>query len=138
VNIVNQIRRRPPRAVALAVAVALAAALTVAPAPAQAQSRSLGAEAGLGFASFFSTLPYGIVKVVWALLGTVGSGMAWCFTGGNGDVATAILDGAVRGDYVLTPDHLTGREGIDFIGRSPENQAAQQQQQQQEQDAPAW
>jgi hypothetical protein len=34
---------------------------------------------------------------------------------------------------VLTPDHLTGKEGIDFIGRSPENQAAQQQQ-----DAPAW
>jgi hypothetical protein len=133
VNIVNQIRRRPPRVVALAAAVALAATLTAA--PAQAQTRSLGAEAGLGFASFFSTLPYGIVKVVWALVGTLGSGMAWCFTGGNGDVATAILDGAVRGDYVLTPDHLTGKEGIDFIGRSPENQRAQQQQQQGE---PAW
>lgn len=128
----NQIRRRPPRAVALVAAVALAATLTAA--PAQAQTRSLGAEAGLGFASFFSTLPYGIVKVVWALMGTLGSGMAWCFTGGNGDVATAILDGAVRGDYVLTPDHLTGKEGIDFIGRSPENQRAQQQQQ----GEPAW
>ena len=130
----NQIRRRPPRAVALLAVVALAATLTAA--PAQAQTRSLGAEAGLGFASFFSTLPYGIAKVVWALVGSLGSGMAWCFTGGNGEVATAILDGAVRGDYVLTPDHLTGKEGIDFIGRSPENQAAQQQQQ--EQDAPAW
>lgn len=107
-----------------ACAFALAALLVAA--PAQAKPRSMGAEAGLGLASFFSTLPYGMVKLVWAATGTLGAGLAWCFTGGDADPARKIMDGAVRGDYVLTPEHLTGKDPIEFIGRSPENQRARE------------
>lgn len=135
----NQTRRRPSRAVALAAIVGLAVVLAGVPAaPASAEGRSAGAEAGLALSSFLVTIPYGVGKMLWAVTGTLGAGMAWCFTGGDTDPAKKILDGAVRGDYVVTPDHLTGKDSLDFIGRSPENQAAQEQQQQQQTTEPGW
>ena len=99
------------------------AALLVA-APAQAEPRGNAAEAGLGVASLLASLPYGVAKLLWAATGTLGAGLAWCFTGGDSDPASKIMDGAVRGDYILTPDQLTGKDSIEFIGRSKENQVA--------------
>lgn len=112
----------------------LAVSALLVAAPAQAGPRTMGAEAGLGFASFFASIPYGIAKVAWAATGTLGAGLAWCFTGGDSDPARKIMDGAVRGDYVLTPAQLTGKESIEFIGRSPENQIAHEA----AENAPAW
>ncbi len=122
----NQIRRRPSRVVTVTALAALVLVLAGAPAPARAEPRSAGAEAGLALGSFLLTIPYGLGKILWATTGTIGAGMAWCFTGGDTDPAKKILDGAVRGDYIVTPAHLTGQDSLDFIGRSPENQAAKQ------------
>ena len=105
-------------------ACALALVALLGASPAQAEPRSTGEAAGLGVASLLASLPYGVAKLAWAAGGTIGAGLAWCFTGGDSDPAKKIMDGAVRGDYILTPDHLTGRDSIEFIGRSPENQIA--------------
>jgi hypothetical protein len=119
-------------------ACALALLALLVAAPAQAGPRSTGAEAGLGLASFFASLPYGAAKVLWAATGTLGAGLAWCITGGDSDPAKKIMDGAVRGDYILTPDHLTGKDSIEFIGRSAENQIAHEATQDTSQSAPGW
>lgn len=103
-------------------AVALATLLVAA--PAQAEPRGNAAEAGLGVASLLASIPYGCAKLLWAATGTLGAGLAWAFTGGDSDPAKKIMDGAVRGDYILTPDQLTGKDSIEFIGRSKENQIA--------------
>ncbi len=115
-------------------ACALALAALLVAAPAQAEPRGNAAEAGLGVASLLASLPYGVVKLAWAVTGTLGAGLAWCFTGGDSDPAKKIMDGAVRGDYILTPDQLTGKDSIEFIGRSKENQIAHES----VENAPGW
>ena len=92
------------------------------PGVARAQERSAGAEAGLGAASFFATLFYGTAKVTYALLGSLTSGAAYVFSGGNADIGRVILQRSLRGDYVITPDILTGQQSLVFVGRDPVNE----------------
>ncbi len=100
---------------------ALAALLALAPATAFAeQQRGMGASAGLGIGSAFASLVYAPVKLVYAIGGCVVGGLAWAFSGGDNDVAMVVLTPSVLGDYVLTPDQLTGDESIEFFGRDPE------------------
>ena len=40
-------------------------------------------------------------------------------TGGDGAVMNTIITSTVRGDYVVTPDHLRGRQTLEFLGRDP-------------------
>lgn len=86
-------------------------------APAQADEGM--AEAGLGAGSAFATLLYGPAKVVYSALGLVFGGIAWGLSGGDNDVARAVITPAVRGDYVVTPSHLRGQKSLEFIGRDP-------------------
>lgn len=88
---------------------------------ARAESQEVTDEAGLGAAAALATLVYGPTKLAWATMGTVVSGLAFALTGGDGTVAKPILTSAVRGDYVVTPSHLTGRRALEFIGREPED-----------------
>lgn len=90
--------------------------LVMVPAMAQAQENT-SEEAGLGMASAFGSLIYAPVKVAYAIGGTVVGGLAWVFSAGDNDVAMPIWNRAVRGDYVLTPTHVTGEQPIEFIGR---------------------
>lgn len=101
-------------------AVALAAALAAAPA-APASAETTAREVGLGVGSLMSTLLYGPAKLTLALGGSLVSGLAWAVTGGDADVARPIFYSAVRGDYLITPDHLTGKRSVEFVGRRPEN-----------------
>ena len=39
---------------------------------------------------------------------------------GDNDVAKTVTTPAVRGDYVVTPEHLRGKRPLEFIGRDPE------------------
>ena len=55
------------------------------------QERNLGAHFGLGVGAAVCSLVYGPVKVIYATLGTVTSGMAWLFTGGRTDIAREII-----------------------------------------------
>ncbi len=77
-------------------------------------------EAGVGAASAFTSLIYGPVKIVYSVLGVVFGGFAWGLSGGDSDVMQAVVTPAVRGDYVVTPQHIRGERSLEFIGRSPD------------------
>lgn len=99
----------------------VAAAITTAPVAASAQN--MGTTAGLGIGSVVCSLVYGPAKLVYAGLGAVVAGSAWALSGGDARVASPILNAAVRGDYVITPEHLQGRRSIEFVGRDPAQQS---------------
>jgi len=97
-------------------------ALLVLSGPARAEEVSgmdITKEVGLGVCLAASNFVYGPVKVVYALLGTVVTPVAWTLTGFNGDVARAVFYSSIRGDYGLTIPNLTGEETFDFVGRVP-------------------
>ena len=75
------------------------------------------ASGGLGFAAFLGTLVYAPAKFVYAIGGSLVGGAAWLFTGGNSEAARNIYEPALRGDYVLTSDHLRQQEPVEFVGR---------------------
>jgi hypothetical protein len=98
-------------------ALGVAAWLALAPAPARAES--LGREAGLGASAALVNLVYGPAKLVYAALGGFVAGGAWLLSAGDSEVAGPILTAALRGDYVVTPDHLGGAGWPAFVGRDP-------------------
>jgi len=98
----------------------LACALFVGLSPATALAEeSQAATAGLGIGSALCSLVYSPFKIVYAIGGGVIGGLAWIFSAGDGEVAGAVISPAVRGDYVVTPDHLRGEKPLEFIGREP-------------------
>ena len=97
------------------IAISLWAVPTVA--PAAGSVKETGREGGLGAAAALSTLVYAPVKLVYATGGVLVSGFAWAFTAGDSGVAETVLTRSLRGDYVITPEHLTGAEELVFIGR---------------------
>ncbi len=99
----------------------LAASLTLAPSAALASQddRNAAAVFGLGLSTAFLNLGYGPAKVLFAAFGTVTGGLAWMFTGGNRDVARAIVQSSIRGDYAIVPENLTMEEPLIFVGRDP-------------------
>jgi len=76
--------------------------------------------AGIGVGSAFASLIYVPVKLCYAVGGLVVGGLAWAFSGGDSNVAMVVLTPSVLGDYVVTPDHLTGETPLEFFGRDPE------------------
>jgi len=105
--------------------IALAAVVMLASTPVPtAAADSPGVEYGLGISCALINLIYGPTKTLWATGGAIVSGFAWVFSAGDIDVAKPIWDASMRGDYMLVPDQLRGRERIDFIGRAPEQAAA--------------
>lgn len=95
-------------------------------APAGAQAQNAAREFGMGATCALGNLLYGPVKLLYASGGGLIAGAAWLFSGGDGDVAGPILDASVRGDYVITPDHLQGRRDLEFVGRTPEHERARE------------
>jgi hypothetical protein len=107
------------------VLIALAAAVMLASTPVPAAAAdSPGVEYGLGVSCSLINLIYGPTKTLWATGGAIVSGFAWVFSAGDIDVAKPIWDASMRGDYMITPEQLRGRERIDFIGRAPDQEAA--------------
>ncbi len=128
----NSIERRPAgrrdagvragRSAVRVLAVAgLAFALAAAPGAAFAEAGAKGTAkaAGLGFASGICSLVYAPLKIVYATGGLIVGGMAWAFSGGDSEVAKVVFTPSLRGDYVVTPDHLTGDSDFEFFGREP-------------------
>lgn len=114
----SRIRRRVPCARAIALAGIAALGIAGAPQGARADD-STTSEAGMGALAALSTLLYGPAKIVYATGGLIVGGFAWALSGGDGDVLHAVLTPSVRGDYVVTPDHLTGNRTLEFFGRDP-------------------
>jgi hypothetical protein len=104
----------------LTLALVCATCLLASPATAAANERGeMASEAGLGMAAVLVSLVYGPTKVLYATGGALVGGLAFLFSGGDAEVAGVIMTPSVRGDYVLTPDHLRGEREIEFLGRAP-------------------
>jgi hypothetical protein len=102
--------------VALGLLVALTANPTIA-----AETSEPGTEgAGLQAASWLATVPYGAVKVAYALGGGIVGGLAWAWSGGNTEVAKAVWIPSMTGDYIVQPQNLTGEKPLHFVGGSSE------------------
>jgi hypothetical protein len=75
-------------------------------------------------AAAITTLVYSPLKLLYAVGGPPASGLAWIFSGGDSTVAKTVMTRSVRGTYVITPEHLQGREQLEFVGRAPEYRSA--------------
>jgi hypothetical protein len=93
-------------------------AQTAAPADQPAEP-GVGEEAGYGVGSALANVFYIPAKVTYAGLGLLTGGLGYVLSGGRADVANNIIYPAVRGNYVVTPDHLKGKEPIYFVGAPP-------------------
>lgn len=91
---------------------------TCGPVQADEGEESTVEEAGLGVASALLTVPYGVSKMLYAGVGGVVGGFAWVLSGGDTDAAEAVWAPSLNGTYVITPEHLRGKEAIRFFGRS--------------------
>lgn len=63
-----------------------------------------------------ANVPYVPVKIVFAGLGALASGVSYVATLGQSNLPDSIWDGAVKGNYVLTPRMVEGRDTIHFVG----------------------
>lgn len=74
-------------------------------------------EAGLGLGAALASIVYAPFKIAYATGGLVAGSLAWIFTGADGEVARSVMEPALAGDYVITPDRLRSPETIEFVGR---------------------
>ena len=111
------------KGIALGLFVAMAVtplyAQSTAPAPDQPAEQSVTEEAGYGVGSALANVFYIPAKVTYAGLGLLTGGLGFVLSGGRSDVANNIIYPAVRGNYVVTPNHLKGSEPIYFVGAPP-------------------
>jgi hypothetical protein len=96
---------------------AVVALLAGSPAAARVENPSLFREGGLGATAALLSLVYGPLKLVYALSGiALGSG-SFVWTWGDRDAAMAVVNTSVGGDYVITPEHLSGTADLRFTGQ---------------------
>lgn len=112
----------------------VAVGLAVCPTVALASDSNIGEDLGLGVASALCSVLYAPVKIVYATGGLLVGGMGWALSGGDNDVAKAIIDPAVRGDYVVTPSVLKGERPLEIYGNRPPDLASHDS----AADAPDW
>ena len=90
---------------------------------AHAQPASADSELKWGLGSAVTSLLYAPAKALYASAGVLFGGVAWGLSGGNREVADAVMGPAVRGDYIVTPAHLRGDRKLAFIGATENGQA---------------
>jgi hypothetical protein len=74
--------------------------------------------AGIGAATLLANVGYIPAKTVYAILGGITGGAGYALTGGNQQTANAIWRSSLGGDYVLTPEMLSGQAPVHFSGPS--------------------
>jgi hypothetical protein len=79
-------------------------------------TRHIAAEGGLGVGAAVLTLVYAPLKLIYAAGGLALAGTSFFWTMGNRQVSGAMVRSSVAGDYVITPDHLLGRDTFHFRG----------------------
>jgi hypothetical protein len=87
-----------------------------------ASSEDIGPAAsfGWGMGAVGTNLFYIPAKVLYAVGGSFVSLVAWGVSAGNSDVALGILQPALSGTWVVTPEMLRGEDPILFVGPSYE------------------
>ncbi len=113
------------------VAILMTCAVGLAPAspawgaqPAGSGAGNTGTPSGVAMqaAAWLASVPYGALKLAYAVSGGVIGGVTYVLSGGNRQAANAVWVPSVYGNYVLSPAQLRGREPIHFVGsrnRSP-------------------
>jgi len=119
-------RRHDSRRLGGIFALALAACIAAGPARAEEivsqETKETASQGGVGAAAGLSSVVYAPLKVAYAAGGSVVAGLAYVLSGGDKEVAKPIFDASVRGDYVVTPQHLTGERDLEFVGRPQSDQ----------------
>jgi hypothetical protein len=87
------------------------------------RTQSTGQQYGLGAASVFLSIPYGLGKFLFATLGGIFGTFTYAFSGGNTNAAKSVWNTSMRGTYVITPEHLKGERAVRFLGVPPEDEA---------------
>jgi hypothetical protein len=77
-----------------------------------------GSDAGYGALAVAANLFYMPAKVVYALLGGLTGGLAYCLTVGDLDTAESVWSPSLGGTYVVTPAMLRGDQPVLFSGPS--------------------
>jgi hypothetical protein len=76
-------------------------------------------ELGYGVGAVAASVIYSPLKVTYAGLGLVTGGLGYLLSAGRSDVANNIIFPAVKGNYIITPNHLKGLEPVIFVGSPP-------------------
>ena len=92
-------------------------AMTVAPVTAAEKPTAASDNVALEATSWLLTIPYGAVKLAYALGGAAVGGLAWVVTGGNTEVAQSIWTPSITGDYIVRPENLSGERPLHFVGQ---------------------
>jgi len=71
---------------------------------------------GIGAGTVASNVVYIPLKLTYGILGGIAGGAGYALTGGNKQVAETVWRSSLGGDYVLTPDMITGQQRIHFSG----------------------
>ncbi len=94
-------------------------AITLQPNEVRAEGDGASAAAVAGPVAGLCTLIYSPLKMTYAALGLVIGGIAWGLSAGDASVLHALVTPSIRGDYVVTPDHIRRRRKLEFFGREP-------------------
>src|SRR5215468_9468964 len=81
-----------------------------------AEEPNPAASMGWGLAAVGTNLVYMPAKMVYAVAGGLDGLLAWGVTLGNSDVALGILQPALAGTWVVTPEMLRGDQPLMFVG----------------------
>jgi len=71
---------------------------------------------GVGAGTVAANVLYIPAKLAYGILGGIGGGAGYLLTGGNEQVSNTIWRSSLGGDYVLTPDMMTGQKPVHFSG----------------------
>jgi hypothetical protein len=71
---------------------------------------------GVGAGTVAGNILYVPAKMVYGILGGITGGASYLLTGGNTQTANTIWRSSLGGDYVLTPDMITGQQPVHFSG----------------------
>ena len=83
-----------------------------------------GGDFGIGVGTIATNLIYMPAKFVYATLGGLTGGFAYCLTGGRMDIANAVWRPSLGGTYVVTPSMLRGEDPIYFSGVAAKDRAS--------------
>jgi hypothetical protein len=86
------------------------------PAAARVKDQSLLRECGLGAAAAFASFVYSPIKLFYAASGIVLGSGSFVWSWGDRDAAMAVMQTAVGGDYIVTPENLGGAADLHFTG----------------------
>jgi hypothetical protein len=86
--------------------------ITTQPAETQVTWKSVGS----GVGAVASNVLYVPAKLVYGTVGGIAGGAGYALTGGNQRVANAIWRSSLGGDYVITPDMISGQAPVHFTG----------------------